>query len=313
MKPEISIVIPIFNEEESVNELVARINEAFSKKKRQFEIVFIDDGSTDETLELLKKYSRDNKNIRVYSFRKNLGKANALTYGFNQSNGKYIVTMDADLQDDPENIEKMISTLETKRLDLVSGWRKNRKDSTLKIINSKLFNNFMIPLLFGNHFNDMNSGLKLYKSELAKSLRIYGGMHRFIPVLASQMGYKVGETPILHHVRKYGYSKFKSTKVLTDIPDLLTMFFLVRFNNRPLHFFSLLGGSLLILGSLILTYLVIVKLFGQAIGDRPLLIFGVLFFIAGLQTVFTGLLADLMVNFKKTTDMDDFPLKYKSE
>lgn len=311
MKPELSIVIPIFNEEESIAELIRQINEAISKK-HTFEIVFVDDGSTDSTLELLKKYSRDYKNIHVHSFRKNLGKANALTYGFSKSNGKYIVTMDADLQDDPQNIEKMLNYLLAHDHDLVSGWRKTRKDSGLKKINSRFFNKVIIPFLFNVNFNDMNSGLKIYKSHAAKSLKIYGGMHRFIPVLASQMGYKVAEVEITHHPRKYGYSKFKSTKVLTDIPDLLTMFFLVKYNNRPLHLFSLLGGTLLFLGGIILLYLTIVKIMGEAIGGRPLLIFGVLFFVAGLQTIFTGLLADLMINLNRGKNDDEFPVKYNS-
>lgn len=311
MKPEISIVIPIFNEEESIAELVKQIGDALNKK-HTFEIVFIDDGSTDSTLELLKKYTRDYKNIHVHSFRKNLGKANALTYGFSKADGKYIVTMDADLQDDPINIEKMLNFLLAHDYDLVSGWRKSRKDSGLKKVNSKFFNRVIIPLLFKIKFHDMNSGLKIYKASLAKDLRIYGGMHRFIPVLASQMGYTVAETEISHHERKYGYSKFKSTKVLTDIPDLLTMFFLVKFNNRPLHLFSFLGGGLLFLGSLILGYLTIIKLMGETIGGRPLLIFGVLFVVAGLQTIFTGLLADLMVNLNRARGAEEFPIKYSS-
>ena len=262
MKPEISVVIPILSEEESISELIARISEAFAKTRLSYEIIFIDDGSKDKTLELLKKYSRDNKNISVYSFRRNMGKAIALTYGFQKAKGDYIVTMDADLQDDPENIGKMHEVIVSNNYDLVSGWRKNRKDSTLKILNSKLFNRIIIPFMFNVKFNDMNSGLKIYKSDLAKELKIYGGMHRFIPVIASQMGYEVFEAEIVHHSRKYGFSKFKSTKVFTDIPDLLTMFFLVKYNNRPLHFFSKLGGLLLFSGGIILLYLIILKFFG---------------------------------------------------
>src|SRR3989344_4013590 len=271
MKPEISLVIPIFNEEESVQELVARINTAFAKTKHSFEILLIDDGSTDGTLELLKKYSRDFKNIHVYSFRRNMGKAVALSLGFQKAKGEYVVTMDADLQDDPENIEKMLLAMKSENCDLVSGWRKNRHDSKLKILNSRFFNNIVIPLMFKVKFNDMNSGLKLYKNEVAKEIKIYGGMHRFIPVLAHEMGYKVKEVDIIHHVRKYGVSKFKSTKVFTDIPDLITMFFLVKYNRRPLHFFSKLGGLLLFSGTIILLYLVVVKLLGNPIGQRPLL------------------------------------------
>lgn len=312
MKPDISIVIPIFNEEESVQELVSRINTAFAKTKHAFEILFIDDGSDDGTLELLKKYARDFKNIHVYSFRRNMGKAVALSLGFQKTKGEYVVTMDADLQDDPENIEKMLISIKSGNYDLISGWRKNRHDSKLKILNSRFFNNIVIPLMFRVKFNDMNSGLKLYKSELSREIKIYGGMHRFIPVLAHEMGYRVYEVDIIHHVRKYGTSKFKSTKVLTDIPDLITMYFLTKYNHRPLHFFSKLGGILLFSGTVILLYLIIIKLLGNPIGQRPLLIFGVLFVIAGIQTMFTGLLADLMVNFHRSDEKEALPIRYQS-
>lgn len=312
MKPEYSVVIPILNEEESLPELVSQIESSFQKLKKQFEIIFIDDGSNDETLPILKKYEKEKKNIRIYSFRRNLGKSTALTLGFQKAKGDFVVTMDADLQDDPSNLERLIKAQEKGNYDLVSGWRKNRKDSLLKIVNSRFFNNFVIPMLFGVSFKDMNSGLKLYKIDLAREVKIYGGMHRFIPILAHEMGFKVFEEVIVHHTRKYGKSKYKSTKILTDIPDLITMYFLVKYTNRPLHFFSKLGGMLLFLGGAILLYLITLKLFGESIGGRPLLIFGVLFVIAGIQTIFTGLLADLMVNFHRVDEEDHLPIKYSS-
>lgn len=312
MNPEFSVVIPILNEEESILELVDQIKNSFVALKKSFEIVFIDDGSSDHTLSILKRLSENEKNIRIFSFRKNLGKSVALTLGFQKARGEYVITMDADLQDDPANIEKLIVSQNEGNFDMVSGWRKNRKDSPLKKVNSKFFNNFVIPIMFGVSFRDMNSGLKLYKSNLAKEIRIYGGMHRFIPVLASEMGYQVHEVDIIHKERKYGKSKYKSTKVLTDIPDLITMYFLVKYTRRPLHFFFRLGGILLFVGVAILTYLVILKFLGNAIGGRPILIFGVLFVIAGIQTIFTGLLADLMVNFNRKGDEADLPIRYKS-
>ncbi|MDO8269689.1 MAG: glycosyltransferase family 2 protein [Candidatus Levybacteria bacterium] len=312
MNPEYSVVIPVLNEDESLSELIARIKEAFEVLDKKYEIIFIDDGSSDNTFSLLQKYARDNSHIHVISFRRNMGKSTALSLGFQKAKGDFIITMDADLQDDPANIARLIEGQKSGDFDLVSGWRKNRKDSILKVINSKFFNNFVIPLLFGSHFNDMNSGLKLYKKDLAKDIKIYGGMHRFIPILASEMGFKVKEVPTQHNPRKYGHSKYKSTKIFTDIPDLITMYFLVKYTRRPLHFFSKLGGSLLLVGSLILLYLIILKLFGEAIGDRPLLIFGVLFVIAGLQTIFTGLLADLMVNFSRSDTQKDLPIRFES-
>lgn len=312
MKPEFTVVIPVYNEKESLQELIARISESFKQMQRSYEILFVDDGSTDTSLEIIKKYTQDHKNIHVVSFRRNLGKSPALTVGFEHANGKYVVTMDADLQDDPANIPQMYKVLLEKDLDLVSGWRKERRDSLLKVLSSKLFNKIIIPFLFGVKFNDMNCGLKLYKRELAKELRIYGGMHRFIPVLASEMGYKAGEVPIVHHPRKHGKSKYKPTKILTDIPDIFTMFFLTKYTRRPLHFFFQLGALLLFAGFAILLYLIFIKIaFGEPIGGRPLLIFGVLFAIGGLQTIFTGLLADLIVNANEKT-LNNYLIKYKS-
>lgn len=311
MNPEFSIIIPVYNEDESLAELIARIADAFKKFGHTYEILFIDDGSTDGSLELLKKYSRDHKNIHVISFRKNLGKSPALTVGFEHSKGDCILTMDADLQDDPENIATLFEKMESGKFDLVSGWRKERQDSLLKKLSSKLFNNIIIPVLFKVKFHDMNCGLKLYKKSFAKELRIYGGMHRFIPVLAKEMGFVATEQPIVHHPRKYGVSKYKPIKILTDIPDIATMFFLTKYTRRPLHFFFQLGALLLGTGFLILLYLVIVKLFGESIGGRPLLTFGVLFVIAGTQTIFTGLLADLIVNVNEK-NMNDYLIKYKS-
>ena len=312
MNPEYSVVIPILNEEASIDELIAQIDEAFAKLKAKYEIIFVDDGSTDSTLELLKKYSLKNPAVRIFSFRRNLGKSTALTLAFQHVKGKYIITMDADLQDDLTNLPLMVKTQREKNYDLVSGWRKNRKDSPLKILNSKLFNNFIIPLLFQVNFKDMNSGLKLYSKELAKEIKIYGGMHRFIPILAKEMGFTVKEVVISHKERKYGVSKYKSTKIFTNLPDLMTMYFLVKYTKRPLHFFSKLGGLLLGAGTLILLYLIIVKLLGHPIGTRPLLLFGVLFVIAGIQTIFTGLLADLMVNFNRQSNDDALPIRFKS-
>ena len=312
MNPEITIVIPVLNEDESLPELIARIQEAFNKLKKKYEILFIDDGSNDGSLKLLQKYAKDNSNINVVSFRRNLGKSTALTVGFKKAKGNFVLTMDADLQDDPDNIAKLIEAQKDGDYDLVSGWRKNRKDSLLKIVNSRFFNNFIIPMLFGLKFNDMNSGLKLYKRDLAKEIKIYGGMHRFIPILASEMGFTVKEVPTHHNPRKFGHSKYKSTKIFTDIPDLMTMYFLVKYTKRPLHFFSKLGGTLLLIGSAILMYLVVLRLLGETIGGRPILIFGVLFVIAGIQTIFTGLLADLMVNFHRSDSDEDLPIRFES-
>ena len=312
MRVDFSAVVPVYNELESLPELVLQLESVFKKINKTFEIVFVDDGSNDGSLELMQKMARENKNIRIFSFRKNLGKANALSLGFNKAEGEYILTLDADLQDDPTNLPSMLQKLKEDNLDMVSGWRKERRDSLLKTISSKLFNRIAVPLLFKVDLHDLNCGLKLYKKELVKEIKIYGGMHRFIPVIASELGFQVGETPIVHHARKYGKSKYKPTKILTDIPDLLTLYFLSYYIKRPLHFFGNIGIVLLGAGGLILTYLFILRISGNSIGTRPLLTFGVLLFTTGVQTIFTGMLADLVVS-RSESHSPMIPLRYDSD
>ncbi|MBP6098864.1 MAG: glycosyltransferase family 2 protein [Candidatus Levybacteria bacterium] len=312
MRIDFSAVVPVYNELESLPELVLQLEGVFKKLNKTFEIVFVDDGSNDGSLELMQKMAREKKNIRIFSFRKNLGKANALSLGFNKAEGEYILTLDADLQDDPTNLPSMLQKLKEDNLDMVSGWRKDRRDSPLKTISSKLFNRIAVPLVFKVDLHDLNCGLKLYKRELVKEIKIYGGMHRFIPVIASELGFQVGETPIVHHARKYGKSKYKPTKILTDIPDLLTLYFLSYYIKRPLHFFGKIGILLLGAGGLILTYLFILRISGNSIGTRPLLTFGVLLFTTGVQTIFTGMLADLVVS-RSESHSPMIPLRYDSD
>jgi glycosyltransferase involved in cell wall biosynthesis len=309
---DFSIVIPVFNEQDSLRELLSNIKKSFENNKKTYEVVFVDDGSNDGTLEILKNFERENKNVRVYSFRKNLGKSPALMLGFQKSKGNFIVTMDADLQDDPANIMSLHQKLVKGEFDMVTGWRKNRKDKITKILSSKFFNRVIVPFLFGVNLNDLNSGLKIYRHELAKELRIYGGMHRFIPIIASEMGYRASEKEIVHHSRKYGVSKYKFTKIFTDIPDLLTIYFITKYNRRPLHFFGKIGGLVFGLGMAVLAYLSYLRLFlNERIGDRPLLLFGILLVLAGTQVIFTGLIADLIVN-SRSKENDSLPVKYSS-
>lgn len=308
MQKEFSIVVPVLNEEESLRELVVNIKDSFESLKKSYEIIFIDDGSTDRTLEILKILERSNRNIRVYSFRRNLGKSPALMLGFQKAKGKYIITLDADLQDDPKNIKVLYQRLTKNGYDIVTGWRKERKDKLIKKISSRLFNK-IVSILFGLKVHDLNSGLKIYKSQAAKDLKIYGGMHRFIPVIAKELGYNVGEKETLHHPRKYGVSKYKASKIFTDIPDLITIYFLTKYTRRPLHFFGKIGSIIFAIGMIILAYLSYLHFIGERIGNRPLLLFGVLLVITGIQTIFTGLLADLTVNLN-SEDHDEFPIKY---
>jgi glycosyltransferase involved in cell wall biosynthesis len=309
--PTFSIVVPVYNEDESLPELIASIGQAMAAFDESYEVVFVDDGSTDGSFDRLKSFQQTNDRVRVFSFRRNLGKSPALLCGFQKAAGQYILTMDADLQDDPANLRWMYDQLIAERADIVSGWRRERQDNALKIVFSRVFR-LIVRLLFGTSFKDMNSGLKLYRAEVARELHLYGGMHRFIPLIATEMGYRVAEHPVRHNERKYGASKYSPAKILTEMPDLLTVFFLIKYTTRPLHFFARIGSALIVLGVACLAYLTILWSRSIPIGTRPLLTFGVLLVVIGGQTVFTGLLADLIVNVSQNK-RQEFPLKYASD
>lgn len=313
----ISIVVPVFNEEESLRAFHTEILKVAPSLDKDYEILFIDDGSSDRSLEILKSFAAKNNNIRVFSFRRNLGKSEALTLGFSKAKGDTIATLDADLQDKPSEIKKLLA-VSKERVDLVCGWRKNRKDKKKMLVISKFFNRFM-NLLFGLQIHDYNCGLKVYNAELAKSLRLYGGLHRFIPLLAVQNGFTVDEVVIEHDVRKYGKSKYGFSKVFKDLPDMFTMIFLAKFSKRPLHFFGFVGIIFALTGFVMLSYLTYIHYaFGERVGTRPLLFVGILFIISGFQAFFTGFLADLMINISHNPKLleenpSHFPLKYSSD
>jgi glycosyltransferase involved in cell wall biosynthesis len=309
----ISAVVPVFNEEESLESFYEVLVGALLKLGN-FEVVFIDDGSTDSSLEIMKKFAAKDKNVRIFSFRKNQGKAEGLTLGFKMAKGDYIVTLDADLQDRPEEIKRLLDKSK-EGFDLVSGWRKDRKDSFKTILSSKLFN-FIMSAFWGVHLHDYNCGLKFYKSEAAKSINLYGGMHRFIPLLIVEKGFKVTEIPVVHEKRKFGKSKYGFSKIFKDIPDMFTILFLSKYAKRPLHFFGLIGGIASGIGSLILLYLYALRLMGQSIGTRPLLTFGMLLVLAGFQLLFTGFLADLILHISfqdRASNYKEDRLKYKTD
>jgi glycosyltransferase involved in cell wall biosynthesis len=262
----------------------------------------------------MKKLAAKDKKIRIYSFRKNQGKAEALTLGFRMAKGDSIVTLDADLQDRPEEIKNLLEKL-NEGFDVVSGWRKDRKDSFKTKLSSKLFNSIM-SAFWGVHLHDYNCGLKAYTKDAAKSLKLYGGMHRFIPLLAAGKGFEVTEVPVVHEKRKYGKSKYGFSKIFKDVPDMLTILFLTRFAKRPLHFFGFIGGLASLVGFIMLLYLTILHFMGQAIGRRPLLTIGILFVIAGLQVLFSGFLADLILHISSqngNASNEEDRLKYKTE
>jgi glycosyltransferase involved in cell wall biosynthesis len=309
--PKLSIVIPAYNEEESLPELLRSIDRGVGPLDGGYEVVVVDDGSTDGTLAALKSLEQTDPRVRIFSFRRNLGKSQALLCGFHHARGEYVLTMDADLQDDPANFARLYKQLRSHEADVVSGWRKERRDSALKVASSRVFNRLMIRLLFGISFHDMNSGLKLYRTEAARQLPLYGGMHRFIPVIAREMGFRVIEHPVTHGERKYGTSKYSAGKIFTEMPDLLTIHFLIKYTARPLHFFGKIGSLFMAIGFLCLAYLTFLWSQSIPIGTRPLLTLGVLLMIIGAQTVFTGLLADLIVNVNQERRRE-FPLKYAS-
>jgi glycosyltransferase involved in cell wall biosynthesis len=307
----ISAVIPAFNEEESLAVFYKTLISVLSKLDKNYEIIFIDDGSRDKTLSILKSFANKNRHIRIFSFRQNQGKAEALTFGFQKAKGRYIVTLDADLQDKPKEILKLLKKAKTENLDVVCGWRRNRKDSAMKVLSSRLFN-FLVSIFWGLKLHDYNCGLKLYTKEAAKSLNLYGGMHRFIPLLAYENGFSVSEAVVEHDKRKYGKSKYGFSKILKDLPDMFTMLFLNKYSKRPLHFFGAVGGLFLFFGTAISVYLTVLHFQGYAISKRPLLFLGMLFIISGFQVLFTGFLADLIINLSHSRNKE-LSLRYSTK
>jgi glycosyltransferase involved in cell wall biosynthesis len=293
---EISIVVPLLNEAESLRELHRRIGASLAPLGVSWEIVFVDDGSTDGSMDVLRSLHADAGNVTVLSFGRNLGKSAALAVAFEEAEGEFVVTMDADLQDDPDEIPKMIETLRS-GYDLVSGWKKERKDPLSKRLPSKLFN-AVTRALSGLSIHDMNCGLKAYRAEVVKTIKLYGELHRYTPVLAHWAGFRVTELPVRHHAREFGRSKFGAERFLRGFFDLLTVLFLRRYLTRPLHLFGMVGTVLFVGGFAIGVYLTVIKLLGEAIGRRPLLTLGILLMVVGVQFVSFGLLGEMVANLR---------------
>jgi glycosyltransferase involved in cell wall biosynthesis len=313
----ISIIVPVLNEEEGIQAFYDELIKVLSTLSHENEIIFIDDGSTDTSLDILKSFNKKNKHVRVYSFKKNRGKADALAIGFSVAKGDLLITMDADLQDKPSQIYKLLNK-QKGGADVVVGWRKHRKDKSKMVIISKFFN-YVNRVLFGLKLHDIDCGFKLLTSDATKNLHIYGGLYRFIPLLLHQQGYIVDEVVVEHDIRQFGYSKYGFSKVFKNVPDLFTIIFLLKFGKKPLHFFGFIGIFLMIIGIGMLSYLTFIHYaFGERVGTRPILFVGILFIISGLQSFFTGFLADLIINISHTSrDQADythqFPLKYVSD
>ena len=301
----VSIVVPLLNEEESIVKLSNWIFESLRECSFSFEIIFVDDGSEDSSWDIVIELSKKFKNINGISFKKNYGKSQALHAGFKNAKGNFIVTLDADLQDSPEEIPRMIKLLED-GYDLVSGWKKKRYDSILfKNLPSKLFN-WAARRVSGIKLHDFNCGIKAYKNEVVKSINIYGELHRFIPVLAAQKGFnKIGEQIVKHQARQYGKTKFGSDRFFKGFFDLLTIWFIYRFGKRPMHFFGLWGSLMLLIGFAFTAYLGIEKLFlikqARLITSRPEFYISLTLMLLGSQFFIAGFLGEIILKNGKTT------------
>jgi glycosyltransferase involved in cell wall biosynthesis len=299
--PGVSIVIPLYNEEESLRELTQKLVSVLTGMRTSYEIIFVDDGSTDGSFQVLKKLHEENRAIKVIRFRRNFGKSAALSVGFREARGKFVVTMDADLQDDPEEIPGLLQALDD-RYDLISGWKKKRHDPLTKTVPSRFFN-FVTRVMTGIPIHDFNCGLKAYRGEVVKELNVYGELHRYIPVLAHYAGYRVGEKVVQHHPRKYGHTKFGISRFFRGFLDLLTVLFTTRYIRRPLHLFGVWGMVSFLIGAAIDIYLSIEWALGTtSLSNRPLFLVGFLFIIIGIQFVSIGLLGEMITRQQRSDE-----------
>ncbi len=291
--PDISVVVPALNESESLPELVSRIDAAVVGMGRTYEVWIIDDGSTDGTTGVVDRLHEENPSVHSIQFTRNYGKAAALSAGFSAVTGTYVITMDADLQDDPAEIPALVAKLE-EGFDLVSGWKQDRKDSFIKNNTSTIFN-FVTSRATGLRLHDYNCGLKAYRREVTEAVRLYGEMHRYIPAQAHREGYHVTEIPVRHEERKHGVTKYGNARFVNGFLDLLTLTFLSARSSSPLHLFGRIGVSLFSAGSLIMLWFLAQWVIGNGLHIRPLMLLGVTFIILAIQFVSLGLIAELVV------------------
>ncbi len=302
----ISVIVPLFNEEESLKPLAREIKKVMYNTN--FEVIFIDDGSKDKSLQMLKEIRHEDKRFKYISFQKNFGKSAALQVGFENAGGDIIITMDADLQDDPNEIPNLVRKMD-EGYDMVSGWKRVRFDPLIKKISSRFFN-MVTRIMSGIKIHDFNCGLKAYKRSVVKSLNIYGELHRYVPVLASWQGFSVGEVTVKHHPRRYGKTKFGISRFFKGFIDLVTVVFVTRFVKRPMHLFGFLGALAFLAGFAVNGYLTYEWFIGHQLSNRPMLFLGMLLIIVGVQFFSTGMLGEMMVhNFQSTKE---YSIKDKS-
>jgi len=292
---DISLVVPIYNEVESLPHLIESISQVMLPQNLSYEIICVDDGSTDGSTELLKNIAQNRQDLKAIIFRRNYGQTPAMAAGFQHSQGKIIISLDADLQNDPADIPLLLAKID-EGYDLVSGWRKNRQDNTLtRLIPSKIAN-WLIGQVTEVKLHDYGCSLKAYRSEVLADLNLYGELHRFIPALAFIEGAKITEIPINHHARRFGQSKYGLSRTFRVLMDLLTIWFMKKFLTRPMHVFGSAGLMFIVAGFILGSYLTCLKFFlNQSIGDRPLLLLVVIFILSGVQLFSFGLLGELLM------------------
>lgn len=307
----ISVVIPFLNEEESLKELNDWIVKVMQSNRFSYEIIYIDDGSSDNSWNIVEDISAKDKNVKAIKFRRNYGKSAALNSGFEIAGGDVVITMDADLQDSPDEIPGLYEMILENDYDIVSGWKKKRHDPITKRLPSKLYNR-IARMMFGIKLHDMNCGLKAYKNEVIKNIEVYGEMHRYIPVIAKWAGFrKIGEKIVQHRKRRHGVSKFGIERILKGYLDILTISFISKFGKRPMHLFGALGTLIFLAGFVIAGYLAYTKfvMAEYKMTERPLFYFGLLAMVLGTQLFLTGFLAELVSRSSK--DKNNYQIKKK--
>jgi len=299
----VSVVIPVFDERESLRPLAAELLPALQALGRRYEVIFVDDGSRDGSTEVLADLAAAEPEVRVVRLRRNFGKGAALMAGFREARGDAVVTLDADLQDDPAEIGRMLAVLED-GADLVSGWKENRQDPWTKRAASRVFNG-VTARVSGLDLHDLNCGFKAYRAEVVRALALTGDLYRYIPVMAAAEGFRVRELSVNHRARRHGRSKYGLERYIRGFLDLLTIMFIGRFRSRPMHLFGGLGLLFCAIGVVIGAYLTALKLTGAAIGQRPLLLLSVLLIVVGIQLVTLGLISELITRNHLRRDVDE--------
>ena len=290
----VSIVVPLYNEEENIRLFYSSLKDVMDTLQEGYEIIFVDDGSTDDTADILDEIGRNDRKVNVLHFRRNFGQTAAFAAGFDHARGDVIITMDGDMQNDPKDIPRLLEM--SREFDIVSGWRKNRKDRFITRRLPSMLANWLISRVTGVRLHDYGCSLKAYRADVAKNIRLYGEMHRFLPAIANWYGVRIAEIETTHHPRRYGRAKYGLSRTIKVILDLITVKFLQSFSTKPIQAFGPIGLLSVFLGLLISSYLSFEKFFlGKTIGNRPLLLLGVLLIIVGIQLVGMGLLGEMLV------------------